>query len=316
MKEKNHHDLLEKIQVINSDIYKSKSIEKRLKIAEQLLEEKQSQLTVLLHEMKMEEIDVKRLQAFSFTSIYYQLFGDKDVQLSKENEEYLSAKLKYDNCMKAIDRLNDEISHYHSEISRRENNEVLLDDLQNQLVNILRANDNNEAKDLISKISQLELNHHELMEAKEAGETVLGILSLSIDSIESAKSWGMFDMIAGGMISTAIKHIKIDDAESYYAELQLALQKYKKELGDIDFNHKDVSIQIDTIFTVADYIFDGIIIDAIVQSKINKTREKLYQLNDEINEFQNQIMSFIMSNTESLIECKRNRDILVNQAFS
>ena len=45
----------------------------------------------------------------------------------------------------------------------------------------------------------------ELYEAKRAAEEVIARIDNAISSLDSASSWGLFDIFGGGMISSFIK---------------------------------------------------------------------------------------------------------------
>ena len=61
----------------------------------------------------------------------------------------------------------------------------------------------------------------ELYEAKRAAEEVIARIDNAISSLDSASSWGVFDIFGGGMISSFIKRGKIqdenDDIEEIYS---------------------------------------------------------------------------------------------------
>lgn len=110
----------------------------------------------------------------------------------------------------------------------------------------------------------------EIKEAIEASEKVLSHLYSARDLFKSAKNWGYFDMFGGGMISTFIKHSKINDAEEELRKTRYAVQNLKSELADVN-NTIGINIIPDSFLTFADYFFDGIIADYLVQTKINES---------------------------------------------
>jgi hypothetical protein len=74
-------------------------------------------------------------------------------------------------------------------------------------------------------------------------------------------------MLGGGMISTAIKHSRIDEARNGIHEVQTQMSQFKRELSDVQ---KSIEIRIDIgeLASFADFFFDGLITDWIVQSRI------------------------------------------------
>ena len=86
-----------------------------------------------------------------------------------------------------------------------------------------------------------------------------------LDSLDSAESWGTWDMLGGGLFNTMAKHGHIDDA-------QRALSRFRTELADV----RDMElpqVQMGEFATFADYFFDGFFMDWMVQSKIQDAQE-------------------------------------------
>jgi hypothetical protein len=89
-------------------------------------------------------------------------------------------------------------------------------------------------------------------------------------------------MLGGGMISTAMKHNRIDDARSAIHSAQRSLRQFEKELKDVQ---RDVSIHIEIggLLTFADFFFDGLITDWMVQGRIS---DSLIQVNGKRSQIQ------------------------------
>ena len=52
----------------------------------------------------------------------------------------------------------------------------------------------------------------EIQEAIQAANHALACLSQADTYLQSAKNWGLFDMLGGGALTTFFKHSKMDDA--------------------------------------------------------------------------------------------------------
>ena len=74
----------------------------------------------------------------------------------------------------------------------------------------------------------------EINEAIAAADDALFYLQKANDSMKSAKNWGLFDMLGGGLISTFVKHDKMDTAQMDVDNAKIALQKLSRELDDLD----------------------------------------------------------------------------------
>lgn len=114
----------------------------------------------------------------------------------------------------------------------------------------------------------------ELREAKLAGQQALDYLNRAADSLQSAGNWGIVDMLGGGLISTFVKHSKMNDAEELVQQARSALKRFQKELMDVE-NVEEFHIETGDFLTFADYFFDGIIADWLVQSRIKEARTQV-----------------------------------------
>ena len=63
-------------------------------------------------------------------------------------------------------------------------------------------------------------------------------------------------------------------AEEYLSQARYCLQQFQKELRDVA---ADGTIQLQTgdFLSFADFFFDGVVADYLVQSRINETRRKV-----------------------------------------
>jgi hypothetical protein len=118
--------------------------------------------------------------------------------------------------------------------------------------------------------ANLNADAKELNEAIAAGKTALSGLSGVVESLRSAKNWGIYDMVAGGIIATAVKHSKLDGAQQAINQVQHSLRRFQRELADVGAS-ANLEIDITSFLKFADYMFDGLIVDWMVQSRIDKS---------------------------------------------
>ena len=95
------------------------------------------------------------------------------------------------------------------------------------------------------------------------------------DELKSAANWGVVDMAGGSLVTTMIKHGKLKEAKKRVAEAGRYLKRFGRELEDEQGRSTDIKIDIGEFLTFADYFIDGLIVDWIVQSKINDARKQV-----------------------------------------
>lgn len=114
----------------------------------------------------------------------------------------------------------------------------------------------------------------ELKEARTAAHNVLARIDNAVSSLDSASSWGLFDILGGGTFSSFIKREKIKDANSDIRGLSASLQVLNKELEDVHM-HLPQEISNTMTDTMFDIWFDNIFTDVRVQGEIKESLRKL-----------------------------------------
>lgn len=130
----------------------------------------------------------------------------------------------------------------------------------------------------------------EIKEAIYAIDTTLGYLNEAKGYLNSASNWGIFDMLGGGFFSTMIKRGKMNDANRCLEKAKRSVINTKKELKDIN-QTIDVDLEIDGFLSFADYFFDGLVADWMVQSKINSAQKQVDQAINMLMEIRNTLSS-------------------------
>lgn len=123
----------------------------------------------------------------------------------------------------------------------------------------------------------------EIDEAIEAVNYTLDHLIEAQKYLRGAGNWGVFDMLGGGFFATMIKHGKMDDAKEALIMAKDSIKNLKKELLDVN-EVIDVDLEIDDFLKLADYFFDGIVADCMVQSKIKEAQIQVDQAVEKLEE--------------------------------
>lgn len=114
----------------------------------------------------------------------------------------------------------------------------------------------------------------EIREALRAADDALYYLNNAQSLLNSARNWGVADILGGGLISTFMKHNRIEDANYALSHARDALRRFASELmdvWDVDLN----GMELNDFLSFADYFFDGALADWLMQSRINDSRRKV-----------------------------------------
>ena len=286
---------------------------------EQELRAEKSRLTKLGAVLKKEGRDVEKLEGLSISSLFYTILRSKENQLEKERQEYLAARLKYDECRDSVLMLEKYLAGIDLQIKELGDTEALYQSIFHEKEELIIAENGRHAEQLFKiseEIADTKSNIKELDEAITTGNDVLLGINDVIDSLRSAGGWGAWDLLGGGLITTAIKHSRIDDARASVHKVQQQLRIFFKELNDVDStNDSGIAIDIGSFTTFADYFFDGLIVDWIVQSEINKSLENALDIGDKVVKTLNNLNELAENARNRLDTLQQQRESVVEDGF-
>lgn len=292
------HDLNQQLTDIKNRLQVKRHLEKRYWSTQEMLEQEKARSYQLLAQLQKEQADVQALEGMSLTAFFYSVFGDKAMQMHKEKKEFAAAKLKHDECNESVIALTQEVSELSSQLEQYQT----LDDDYNAVLqakeNALRYVESGDVKLLdqfTEEQSELQAGIVEYQEAIAAGNEACHAIEDTLEKLQSAKNWGVGDMVMGGLVVTMIKHSKIDEARSRANHAQHLLKRFERELKDIEYHPQQIQIEIGSLLTFADYFFDGLLIDWMAQSRINASFEKVNKIKNELKTLLNDLKEGLSS---------------------
>jgi len=246
-------------------------VERELARAKQDLNEARKALQTLSAQMKVEGEDVRRLEGFSFAGLFYAIMGSKDDRLAEERRELLAAQMKHDFGSRRVAALEADIAGLQERLSGMKDLEARYEALLAEKERQIRASGGETARQLAGleeKLAAATAHKRELCEAAAAGEKAQAALKRVIDALSSAANWGTLDLLGGGMLSSAIKQSHLDEAHTAAQEAAPLLERFQRELADVR-PAPELAVESDGLTTFVDIFVDGLLIDLMVQSRIN-----------------------------------------------
>jgi hypothetical protein len=271
-------ELDREIMALQEQLRRREKLRADLMAAEASLTRERARLAGLEGVLEREGADVQRLEGLSLTGLFHTVLGDKDDRLTKERQEYLAAKLKHDEGREAVRALESEVLQLRTELRQLDDQQLRYEELLAQKEEALVAMGGGEGRRLAEVSRQLadaQADDKELQEAIAAGDAVLAGLKEMAGSLASASGWGVWDMLGGGFLTTMAKHSNIDDAREAAYRVQQLLRRYQRELADVTVRSSDLDIDVGSFATFADYFFDGLIVDWVVQSRLARAHESV-----------------------------------------
>ncbi|CAM3237713.1 hypothetical protein PALU110988_10515 [Paenibacillus lupini] len=258
-------------------------LERRSDQLDRMLRNARNKISKLTAEHDREQEDVTRLERKSWANLFHSIMGNKEDRLKIERKEALAVALKLQEAQPAIIKLeqeNLEVSTKLAAVHEAMNTykQVLL-----QKEQFLRSGDptaSGRLSELDESLFREQTEMKEFREAASACRKLVEALSNASVKLDSAKDWGTYDMLGGGALSTSIKHSRMDEAQDYIHEAQHHLRQLQIELNDLK-RTADLSVELGTMDKFADYFFDNLITDWIVQNQI---KSSISDVNSQLSE--------------------------------
>lgn len=273
-------DLQQRIAERDRLVRKQKTLEKQLKEHEVIRKE-------LLNTFTKEQRDVYDLESFSLVNTWRKLRGTFDEQRIKEVEEAARAELKLREHEKMIDELTLEHRDLQEQLERYESIdtewETFLETKEAHLTKdpAIRR----DLHDLTNQQAQTNELIIEYREAIVAGKAARATITKTLKHLDSAKGWSTYDtFFGGGLFATAMKHDALDASEQTMHELQSALERFSRELADVQEIVQELHVDRGSLIQFADYFLDDIFSEWTMHGRINDSLNQVKGLDKEISQ--------------------------------
>lgn len=226
--------------------------------------------------LEKEQADVDKLTKMSLSNLFHTILRSKNEQLELERQQALSAALKLQEEKQRLATTQEDLRNLGDELAQYQGAEREYHRLMAAKETALRSATAH-AIELIAmddEIADQTIQLREVQEALTAGNRVVSALEDASASLEKAENWGNWDTWGGGgLISTSIKHGHVDDAKNHIQNANYLLHAFRDELDDLN-QSINITIDISGSLKMADYWFDGLITDWIVQGRIKNSQQQ------------------------------------------
>ena len=280
--------------------------------------ERQAKVDETAQSFRKEQDDVDKLEKGGVHAFLLTLIGHKEERLDKERREALAAKLQYDQARSDLEYLENKLNGLIRERDGLRDAPEQLEALWTEKAELVKAMGGQTGARLVELDRQLsDVTHQqkELEEALSAGENAKRLLGQVQDDLDSARSWGTWDMLGGGLIATMAKYDRLDSAQSSIRAAQRALSDFRTELADVS-QLQVPNIQIGEFATFADYFFDGIFSDWYVQSSIKKAQEGVSEVHMKLTAALRDLEATSQDLNDQQASLKREREELLDSVSS
>ncbi|MBQ8590184.1 MAG: hypothetical protein IJ486_06985 [Firmicutes bacterium] len=282
---------------------RKKNLQSRLENLTWRIQQKERHCEDLRIQLEQEEADVLELQTGGIHAFFKTVFRDKNEILERERLEAAAAGAKYETAMTDLAKMKEEQSSWSQELTSLQGCEEVFQTRYEARKAELEQSGDEAGKTILQieeKISKTKGRLREIAEAIRAADSALSQANMIQDSLRSAENWGTFDMLGGGLIASVAKRDHIDQAEQMIPELQRRLNRLRDELDDVSvtLNH---TIDHSEFLRFADWFFDGLFVDWMVQDKIHDFQSEISSVQSRVRGIQTRL-SAMREETEEVIE--------------
>ena len=266
--------------------------------------------------MLEEQADVERLEGRSLAAFFYHVIGKMDQQMDKERQQAYAAKVKYDAAVKELEAVEHELQKSEEELAGLQGCEKKYASVLEEKAAAVKSAGGANAEELLKleeRSAALDGHKKELREAVSAGSAALGTADQVLSSLDSAESWGTWDLWDGGLISDLAKHSHLDDAQEAIEQLQSQLRRFKTELADVTIQ-ADMQVNVDGFLRFADYFFDGLFADWAVLDRISQSQSQVQSTRDQIKGVLSRLDSMVNAVEQEQTQINAKMDTLIREA--
>ena len=136
--------------------------------------------------------------------------------------------------------------------------------------------------------SNLQSLIYETDQAIQAGQAAHVQAQQALSTLRSAKGWGVYDLLGGGLLSGL--HSRMDKAEQEIAQLRRALDRFNRELRDVRVRC-DATTELSAFWRVTDIVWDNLFSDWTALSQISEAKEQVERTDARILDILRQLQS-------------------------
>lgn len=265
---------------------------------------------------RKERQDVERLEGHSLAAFFYHVIGKRDEKLDRERSEAYAAGVKYDAVACELRDVREELERREAELRGLDGCEERYRRTLAEKTAAVKQAGGSAAEavlDAEERLAFLDGQEKELREAIFAGNGALSTTDQILETLDSAESWGIWDLMGGGLVADLAKYSHLDEAQASIECLQVQLCRFKTELADVTIC-LDTQVGVDGFLRFADYFFDGIFVDWAVMDQIGRAQEQMRSTKCQLENVLNELSDLLKAVEEEKEKAEAERDALVEEA--
>ena len=276
-----YDEQLHTLRAQTAELRRLRAKQRELETARRTLDER---VRALAAARDAEQRDVDRLEGRSLAALFCALRGQKAERLDKERREACEAAVRYDAARRELDTVERDLARCAREAAALEGCEARCEALlADKRAYLIRTGAPHAARllEIEEQLAAQQALDREIGEALAAGSAARQTADKILSCLDSAGSWGMVDLIGGGLLVDLAKHSELDDAQAQVEQLQAELRRFRTELADVSVS-ADIEASVQGFLGFADFFFDGLFADWLVLDHIGDAQRRAQETAQQI----------------------------------
>lgn len=263
-------------------------------------------------QMRSEEKDLQRLEGRSLAAFFYYVTGRIDEKRDMERREAYAARVKYDAARRELDAIEQDIDATKEDLADLADCEKRYAEALEAKRQALETTGTAVSEALLEKereLSWLQSQETELDEAIAAGTAALHTANAVVVDLKHTEEWGN---IVGrkGFLADMAKHETLDDAQKNAEELQVYLQRFNKEVADLDCR-SELQGSMDSLLKFSETFLDSLLSGDAAQTQIQVAISQVDQTRDHILGILRQLQTRLEAMRHNQVKVKREVDAMI-----
>lgn len=307
-------DINRELRECKDNILLKETLEEKLVTLEDTYYKKNKVLERLEEKLNKEFKDVEKFNKISVVNIISTIFNFREEKLYKEEQEYLEAKLRYEEYRVTVEELKNDLETTESRIESVSNYEERYEELIQEESELLKGIDLNKRLELEEIEDSINRYVKEGIEIKEAIDEAINCdftVNSALKYLNDASGLAIWDILGGGAVTSIMKHDAVNSAKKEIERLGYAITKLEKELSDINMiNISENFNNIESSYLV-DVFFDNIFTDISVSNKIDSSLGSVRNVKNKLDRCKEELYEKEKNNNEELIKLRKKYKELV-----
>lgn len=233
-----------------------------------------------------EERDVERLEGLTLTRVLASLRGAREDRLARERAEADAARYRLREAEVRLTALREEQERASARLRELADAPARYTAVLAEKERWLHDRGDPRARQLLALADEhgrLTGELREIDEADRAAGAALAALGRVRDRLGRASDWSTYDtFFGGGVISSAMKHDRLDEAARAATEADRCLAALRTELADVGTDLTAPRLQLDGFTRFVDIWFDNIFTDLAVRDRIKRAQQEVARLEEQV----------------------------------